>query len=206
MEEGIICRELSDNYVFYSSNDYDTLSAASGWAQETLETHSSDTREYVYSLEDLEAGKTHDDLWNAAQLQFVKEGHMHGFVRMYWAKKILEWSENPDEAIAIALYLNDHYSLDGADSNGFAGVMWSIAGVHDPPKWGERPVYGKIRYMSYNGCKGKFDIFEYIKKYQSGDAASAPQGGLHKYYKGADPKQKGQGSGRVQGSWGGGKQ
>ena len=122
-------------------------------------------------------------------------------MRMYWAKKILEWSSDPDEAIAIALYLNDHYSLDGADSNGFAGVMWSIAGVHDPPKWGERPVYGKIRYMSYKGCKGKFDIFQYIKKYQKMDPSTAPKGGLHKFYDKAETSQRK--GGRVQGSWGG---
>lgn len=205
VDEAVVWSEMSDNFCFYNDN-YDKLSGAPQWAQDSLNKHRSDKREYVYTREQFEKAQTHDNLWNAAQIQLRDEGKMHGFMRMYWAKKILEWSTDPDEAIAIALYLNDHYSLDGADSNGFAGVMWSIAGVHDPPKWGERPVYGKIRYMSYNGCKGKFDIFEYIKKYQSTGQVNAPQGGLHKYYKGADPQQRRQGSGRVQGSWGGGKQ
>lgn len=146
LEEGIIRRELSDNYVYYTPNDYDALSAAAGWAQETLETHSSDPREYVYTLKDLEKGRTHDDLWNAAQLQVVNEGQMHGFMRMYWAKKILEWTESPAVALETAQYFNDKYALDGRDPNGFVGVGWSIMGIHDQG-WKEREVFGKIRYM-----------------------------------------------------------
>lgn len=112
LEEGIVRRELSDNFVFYNP-DYDNLDGAAGWARESLELHSSDKREYIYSREEFIKGKTHDDLWNAAQLQLVQEGKMHGFLRMYWAKKILEWTNSPAEALKIAQYLNDHYALDG---------------------------------------------------------------------------------------------
>ena len=109
---------------------------------------------------------THDNLWNAAQRQLVREGKMHGFMRMYWAKKILEWTESPEKSLEVALYLNDHFSLDGNDANGVVGVMWSICGVHDQG-WKERDVFGKIRYMNYNGCKRKFDVEKYIAKYSN---------------------------------------
>ena len=184
LEEGIIRRELSDNYVYYTPNDYDKLSAAAGWAQETLQVHSSDPREYVYSLEDLEQGRTHDDLWNAAQLQVVKEGHMHGFMRMYWAKKILEWTESPSVALKWAQYFNDKYALDGKDPNGFVGVGWSIMGIHDQG-WKEREVFGKIRFMNYAGCKRKFKVATFVARYPdaaknvgsaSGKRKAAPAG------------------------------
>lgn len=164
LEEGVIRRELSDNYVYYSPNDYDSLSAAAGWAQETLNVHSSDPREYTYSTEELEQGKTHDDLWNAAQLQVVQEGQMHGFMRMYWAKKILEWTDSPSVALETAQYFNDRYALDGKDPNGFVGVGWSIMGIHDQG-WKEREVFGKIRFMNYNGCKRKFKVDFFVARY-----------------------------------------
>ncbi len=134
--------------------------------KKTLDEHWDDTREYIYSQEQLEGAKTHDELWNAAQKQMVLTGKMHGYMRMYWAKKILEWTPNPEIAFDTALYLNDKYSLDGRDPNGYVGVAWSICGVHDRA-WGERPVFGKIRYMSYNGCKSKFKISSYIEKVNS---------------------------------------
>jgi len=96
-------------------------------------------------------------------MEMVKRGKMHGYMRMYWAKKILEWTRSPEEAVEIAILLNDRYELDGRDPNGYAGILWSIGGVHDRA-WFERPVYGKIRYMSYSGCKSKFDVKGYIKK------------------------------------------
>jgi deoxyribodipyrimidine photo-lyase len=164
IEEGVIRRELSDNFLYYSPNDYDSIETAAGWVQETLETHSSDTREYLYTLEELEQGQTHDDLWNAAQLQVVREGRMHGFMRMYWAKKILEWTESPNFALRAAQYLNDKYALDGKDPNGFVGVGWSIMGVHDQG-WKERPVFGKIRFMNYAGCKRKFKVATFVAQY-----------------------------------------
>ena len=162
-EELIVRRELSDNFVYYTKA-YDTLEGAHQWAQTTLSEHDKDEREYTYTLEQFEQAKTHDELWNAMQVQMVQEGKMHGWCRMYWAKKILEWTASPQEAITIALTLNDRYQLDGRDSNGVVGVMWSIAGVHDRA-WTERPVFGKIRYMNFNGAKRKFDVAAYIERY-----------------------------------------
>lgn len=149
VEEGVVRRELSDNFCYYSPNDYDSLTTAAVWAQESLALHAADPREYLYSLEELETGETHDDLWNAAQLQVVREGQMHGFMRMYWAKKILEWTVSPNFALRAAQYLNDKYALDGKDSNSFVGVGWSIMGIHDMG-WKERPIFGKIRFMNYS--------------------------------------------------------
>ena len=117
----------------------------------------------MYSQEAFEKGKTHDELWNAAQHEMVHYDKMNGFMRMYWAKKILEWSESPAEGLRIALYLNNKYQLDGRDPNGFVGCMWSICGIHDMG-WTERPVFGKIRFMNYNGCKRKFNIEGYVQR------------------------------------------
>lgn len=162
LEELIVRRELSDNYCFYNP-DYKSVKGFANWAQQTLRDHESDKREYVYSLDELEQAKTHDEAWNAAQMEMVKTGKMHGYMRMYWAKKILEWTESADQAMEYAIYLNDLYSLDGRDPNGYVGIAWSIGGVHDRG-WTERPVFGKIRYMNYNGLKRKFNIQDYIDK------------------------------------------
>ena len=162
LEELIIRRELSDNFCYYNLR-YDSPDSFPRWAKETLDAHRADRREYLYSPAEFEAAQTHDDLWNAAQLEMVKRGKMHGYLRMYWAKKILEWSKSPEEAMKTAIYLNDRYSLDGRDPNGYAGIAWSIGGVHDRA-WPQRPVFGKIRYMSYNGSKSKFNIQKYIEK------------------------------------------
>ena len=140
------------------------MSGAHAWAQKTITEHATDVREYVYTLAQFEAAQTHDELWNAAQLQMTTTGKMHGFMRMYWAKKILEWTPDAQTAIDIALFLNDKYELDGRDPGGVVGVMWSICGVHDRA-WNPRPVFGKIRYMNYNGCKRKFDIAAYMAQY-----------------------------------------
>lgn len=124
--------------------------------------HRGDTREHVYSLEEFEAGATHEDLWNAAQMELVHTGKMHGYMRMYWAKKILEWTDKPEEALRVAIYLNDRYSLDGRDPNGYVGCMWAIGGVHDQG-WKERNVFGKIRYMNKNGASTKFSVSSYVQ-------------------------------------------
>jgi len=160
LEELIIRRELSDNYCFYNDN-YDNCDGFPEWAKKTLESHRYDRREYLYSLDRFENSETHDKLWNAAQTELVIRGKMHGYMRMYWAKKILEWTESPEKAMEIAIYLNDRYELDGRDPNGYTGISWSIGGLHDRA-WGERTIFGKIRYMSYNGCRGKFDIDSYV--------------------------------------------
>ncbi len=162
LEELIVRRELSDNFCLYNPA-YASIQGFPRWAAATLDHHRSDRRDYVYNLGEFEKGMTHDELWNAAQLEMVRRGKMHGYMRMYWAKKILEWTESPEQAMDTAIHLNDKYELDGRDPNGYAGIAWSIGGVHDRP-WGERAVFGKIRYMSYNGCKRKFDVGAYIEK------------------------------------------
>lgn len=171
IEEGVVRRELSDNFVYYARSDYDSLDAAAGWARESLRLHEADEREYVYTLEEFDKAQTHDDLWNAAQLQLTKEGGMHGFLRMYWAKKILEWTPDAATALRTGLYFNDRYALDGNDPNGFVGVGWSVMGIHDMG-WKERPVFGKIRFMNYAGCKRKFKVADFVGKYE-GAAANA---------------------------------
>uniref|UniRef100_A0A3P8RYT6 Deoxyribodipyrimidine photo-lyase n=1 Tax=Amphiprion percula TaxID=161767 RepID=A0A3P8RYT6_AMPPE len=163
IEELVVRRELTDNFCFYNEK-YDSVEGAYEWAQKTLKDHAKDKRPYLYTKEQLEKARTHDKLWNAAQYQMVSEGKMHGFLRMYWAKKILEWTSSPEEALSIALYLNDRYELDGQDPNGFVGCMWSICGIHDQG-WGERPIFGKIRYMNYKGCLRKFNVAQFEKKY-----------------------------------------
>ncbi len=163
LEQLIVRRELSDNYCQYNP-EYDSFDGMHRWAKETLDSHRDDPREYVYTADAFEEARTHDPLWNAAQTEMVKTGRMHGYMRMYWAKKILEWSASPEEAFAIAIYLNDRYELDGRDPNGYTGIAWSIGGLHDRP-WRERPIFGKIRYMSYNGCRSKFDVDAYIRRW-----------------------------------------
>jgi deoxyribodipyrimidine photo-lyase len=238
IEELIVRKELSDNFCYYNE-DYDSLKSSPGWAIKSLEKHKNDPREFLYNLEQLEQAQTHDPAWNSAQKQMTKTGKMHGYMRMYWAKKVLEWSpsrphnngtladfsENfdmdgiahtaartklPEEinnsthfewpnqsekehaqlisplnkdsemlksqisnlesltgaewAIEVLKYLNDHYSIDGGDPNGYAGIMWSVAGVHDRP-WNEREIFGVIRYMNYGGLKRKFDIESYINQW-----------------------------------------
>jgi deoxyribodipyrimidine photo-lyase len=161
LEELIVRRELSHNYVFYN-NKYDKYVSLPPWAKNTLNFHSSDKREYRYSLEDFERAKTHDVYWNAAQKEMLLTGKMHGYMRMYWGKKILEWSNNPKTAFKTALYLNNKYELDGRDPNGYAGVAWCF-GKHDRA-WSERKVFGKVRYMNEAGLKRKFDADNYVRK------------------------------------------
>ncbi|MHA2392095.1 MAG: deoxyribodipyrimidine photo-lyase [Promethearchaeota archaeon] len=159
-DEIIVRKELSDNFCYYCQ-EYDSFTCFPAWARQSLNKHRNDKREYLYTLEELEKANTHDKLWNAAQVQMLKTGKMHGYLRMYWAKKILEWTESPEKTLEIAIYLNDRYELDGRDPNGYAGIAWSIGGVQDRA-WRERDIFGKIRYMSYNGMKRKFNVEEYI--------------------------------------------
>lgn len=161
LEELIVRRELSMNYVHYNPF-YDTFAGLPAWAQSTLLRHANDPREYLYSLDQLEWGETHDPYWNAAQQEMVRTGKMHGYMRMYWGKKILEWTRSPQEALQVALYLNDKYELDGRDPNGFTGVAWCL-GKHDRP-WGERPIFGQVRYMNANGLRRKFDAEGYVRR------------------------------------------
>jgi len=166
LEELIVRRELAVNFVRFNPR-YDRLDSCEPWALRTLKEHRRDGREHVYSERQIENAETHDPLWNAAQKQMVLGGWMHGYLRMYWAKKILEWTPSPEEAFDIAVRLNDRYELDGRDPNGYAGVAWAIGGKHDRA-WGpERPYFGKIRYMSYQSTSRKFDSKRYIKQVEA---------------------------------------
>ena len=163
LEELIVRRELAINFVARNPN-YDQLAGCPDWARKTLASSAHDPRTVIYSERQFENAETHDDLWNAAQMEMVKRGRMHGYLRMYWAKKILEWTETPEEAFGIAVRLNDRYELDGRDPNGYSGIAWAIGGKHDRPWAPRRPIFGMIRYMSYDGCKRKFDIQAYLRK------------------------------------------
>jgi deoxyribodipyrimidine photo-lyase len=164
LEEMIVRRELAVNFVRYNCN-YDRLEGCEPWAKKTLAAHARDRRAYLYTEEQLDRAETHDPLWNAAQRQMVRSGWMHGYLRMYWAKKILEWSRTPAQAFQIAVRLNDRYELDGRDPNGYAGIAWAIGGKHDRA-WGpDRPIYGMIRYMSLQSTSRKFDSSKYIERW-----------------------------------------
>jgi len=163
IEELVVRRELADNFCLHEPA-YDNIDGIPAWARATLDRHRADPRPHIYSRAEFEAARTHDDLWNAAQSQMAKTGSMHSYLRMYWAKKILEWSPDPETAIGTAIYLNDRFELDGRDANGYTGVLWSIGGLHDRP-WAERPVFGMVRYMNENGCRRKFDVEAYKERY-----------------------------------------
>lgn len=165
LEELLVRRELAENYVFYNPN-FDNPKGIPDWAQKTLTKHASDKRPYIYTEQQFEQAQTHEPLWNAAQLQMVQTGKMHGYLRMYWAKKILEWTPDLQTAWQITIKLNDTYNLDGRDPNGYTGIAWSLGGVHDRP-WQERPIFGMIRYMNRAGCDRKFDTQSFINKYSS---------------------------------------
>jgi deoxyribodipyrimidine photo-lyase len=164
IEEIFVRKELADNFCWHAP-DYENISCFPDWTKKTQEIHKQDIRDFLYTQETFEQAKTHDTLWNAAQNQLLKTGKMHGFMRMYWAKKILEWTKNPQEALTIAIYLNDTYSIDGRDPNGYTGICWSIGGVHDRA-WFDRSVFGQVRYMNANGCKAKFNVLEYCEKWK----------------------------------------
>jgi deoxyribodipyrimidine photo-lyase len=163
IEECVVRAELTENFCHHNAH-YASSSGFPEWARVTLQKASSDTREYVYSQDQFEKAKTHDPLWNAAQKQMVLTGKMHGYMRMYWAKKILEWSVSPEEAMKIAVYLNDTYELDGRDPGGYVGCAWSIGGVHDRP-WFGRSVFGAIRYMAESGVAKRGNVKEYIDRW-----------------------------------------
>jgi deoxyribodipyrimidine photo-lyase len=170
--ELITWRELAVNFVRTTPN-YDSHECAENWAKQTIAEHAKDEREFLYKLSELENAKTHDDLWNAAQTQMLHHGWMHNVMRMYWAKKILEWTPDVKTAVKYAVHLNDKYFLDGRDPNGYAGIAWAILGKFDRA-WGERPIFGKIRYMSGASTGKKFDS----KKYMQQMKVLPEQGGL----------------------------
>ncbi len=162
LEEVIVRRELADNFCFYTPF-YDSYNSFPEWARNSLNEHRQDRREHIYSFSELEGAETHDELWNAGQIEMLTKGKMHGWVRMYWAKKILEWSPSPEEALERAILLNDRYELDGRDPNGYTGIAWSIGGLHDRA-WPSRPLFGKIRYMNDRGAARKFNVKRYVEQ------------------------------------------
>jgi deoxyribodipyrimidine photo-lyase len=162
LEQLIGWRELAVLFVRHEPN-YDNWECAAPWARKTLLEHAADPRPYRYTLDQLERGETHDDLWNAAQREMVSTGWMHNYMRMYWGKKILEWAPDPATAFDWAVFLNDRYELDGRDANGYAGIAWAIAGRLDRP-WFQRPVFGLVRSMTGASIAKKFDAGAYIRK------------------------------------------
>jgi deoxyribodipyrimidine photo-lyase len=170
-EELIIRRELAFNYCEYTEN-YDSYDALPGWAKQTLQDHAGDPRPYVYTAEALESARTHDACWNAAQLEMNSTGFMHNSMRMYWGKKILEWSATPRQAFEITLRLNNRLFLDGRDPNAYANVAW-IYGLHDR-SWGPaRNIFGTVRYMNAAGLNRKFDMPAYIARVERNADQSA---------------------------------
>ena len=161
MEELIVRRELAMNFAFYTPQ-YDSFQCLPDWAQKTLNAHKKDRREHTYTRRQLENASTHDDYWNAAMREMKATGFMHNYMRMYWGKKILEWTPTPEQAFKTTLAINNKYFLDGRDANSYTGVAW-VFGVHDRA-WFERPIFGKIRYMAASGLERKCDIQAYVQK------------------------------------------
>lgn len=160
LEELIIRKELADNFCLYAKNFKD-FSSIQTWAKMSLYAHKHDIRPYIYSIWELENAKTHDKLWNASQNQLKKEGVIQGYLRMYWAKKIVEWTNSPSKALKIAIYLNDKYGFDAPSANGYVGILWAIGGLHDRA-FRDYPVTGKIRRMTHNSIKRKYNLLNYI--------------------------------------------
>jgi deoxyribodipyrimidine photo-lyase len=173
VEQLIVRRELALNFARYNPH-YDSPACLPGWAARTLAAHAGDRRPYRYSLEELESARTHDPYWNAAQRQVTRSGHMHNYMRMYWGKKVIEWTGSVRDAWEILVFLNDKYELDGRDPNGYAGIAWCF-GKHDRP-WAERPVFGTVRYMNARGLERKFDIIRYADAWPA-DADERPAAG-----------------------------
>jgi len=160
LDQLITWRELGFN-MCWSNDSYTKYESLPQWARTTLEEHRHDTRRWVYPLARLESASTHDPLWNAAQRQLVRTGTIHNYLRMLWGKKILEWSASPQDALEHMIELNDKYALDGRDPNSYSGIFW-VLGRYDRA-WGpERPVFGKIRYMSSENTARKVDVESYL--------------------------------------------
>lgn len=162
LDELIVRRELAFNFVRFNEN-YGNIKSLQSWALDTLMLHSADKREYIYSRDEYENSATHDPYWNAAQNQLVSEGIIHNYMRMYWGKKIIEWTVSPENAYEYMVYLNNRYALDGSDPNSYAGIAWCF-GKHDRP-WAQRQVFGKVRYMNDRGLKRKFSMRTYLEKH-----------------------------------------
>ncbi|GGL02865.1 deoxyribodipyrimidine photo-lyase [Deinococcus radiotolerans] len=162
LEELIVRRELSFNYTTYNPH-YDRYAGLPAWARATLDEHAGDRRDHTYTRDQLDAAQTHDPYWNAAQRQMTRTGRMHNYMRMYWGKKVLEWTPTPQQAFDTLLWLNNRHEQDGRDPNSWVGVGW-VFGLHDRP-WTRRPIFGTVRYMNAGGLKRKFDIEKYARQW-----------------------------------------
>jgi deoxyribodipyrimidine photo-lyase len=163
MDQLMSWREIGFN-MCHREPRYDRYESLPAWALQTLDDHRSDVRPYTYDLEQFERAATHDELWNAAQRQLVREGRMHNYLRMLWGKKILHWARSPEESLAIMIHLNNKYALDGRDPNSYSGIFW-VLGRYDRA-WGpERPIFGKVRYMTSESTRSKFSVKSYIQRY-----------------------------------------
>ncbi len=166
LDQLITWRELGYNMCVHRPDDYDRYESLPSWAQVTLEAHAGDEREFVYTLEQFDTAQTHDPIWNAAQTQLRREGRIHNYLRMLWGKKILEWTASPRDALAVMIELNNKYALDGRNPNSYSGIFWCL-GRYDRA-WGpERPIFGKIRYMSSDNTRRKYKLKSYLEAYSS---------------------------------------
>jgi deoxyribodipyrimidine photo-lyase len=170
LDQLVTWRELGFNFCS-RRDDYDRFDSLPDWARRSLAEHAADPREHVYSVDELAAARTHDPLWNAAQRQLVREGRIHNYLRMLWGKKILQWARSPEDALEAMIELNNRYALDGRDPNSYSGISW-VLGRFDRPWAPERPIFGKIRYMSSENTARKLKVKEYIRRY--GDSPSPP--------------------------------
>lgn len=162
LEEMIVRRELAFNFARYAGPQVECLSSLPDWARKTLLAHAADERNPSYTRDQFEKAETHDDIWNATQKELLLRGKIHGYYRMYWGKKIIEWSPTCQDALETMIYLHDKYALDGRDPNTYTGILWCF-GLHDRP-WVERPIFGQIRFMSYDGMKRKTDVASYLRE------------------------------------------
>jgi deoxyribodipyrimidine photo-lyase len=162
LEEMIVRRELAFNFARYAGAQVECLGSLPDWARATLRKHAADIRDPIYTREQFERAETHDDIWNAAQTEMLRRGKIHGYYRMYWGKKIIEWSPTCQDALETMIFLHDRYALDGRNPNTYTGILWCF-GLHDRP-WTERPIFGQIRYMSYDGMKRKTDWASYLRE------------------------------------------
>jgi deoxyribodipyrimidine photo-lyase len=167
LDEAVTWREVGYNMAFLSP-DSDRYESLPDWALRTLAAHEADPRPHLYSLEDFEAARTHDEIWNAAQTQLVEEGRIHNYLRMLWGKKVLHWSRTPREALAVLIQLNNRYALDGRDPNSYTGIFWCL-GRYDRPWAPERPVFGTVRYMSSESARRKLRLDRYLSRYAPGE-------------------------------------
>jgi deoxyribodipyrimidine photo-lyase len=175
LDQIVTWRELGFNMSATRPDEYDRYESLPAWARATLADHANDERTQVYELDVLEAGRTHDPLWNAAQGQLVREGRIHNYLRMLWGKKVLEWSASPQGALAALIELNNKYALDGRDPNSYSGIFWTF-GRYDRPWPPERPVFGTVRYMSSANTARKMRVNGYIERYAAGGVAAGQPG------------------------------